>query len=154
NFASVGQIDTTGAVSASSTACAQGSAPCGINVGAVNFPAATSLIEGMQAYRVPVSAIAPPGFASDDGLIHFTQDAGYSAELERLAPGPAGTKWVGYLSDLQNYVQPPAPVQSYTTSSVNFQLAQGADGSPFPGPFNYLEVVGGRIVDATHPAVR
>jgi hypothetical protein len=151
---SIQQVEPGGSVRVGSTVCAQGSAVCGVLTGDLNVPAADSLIQVLQAYRVPVGAIPPAGFTSNNALLTFTKSATYSAELQRLAPAPAGTVWIGYIStNALNYTTA-GVVQSFVTNNIDFGLAGGADGSPFQGPFNYLEAMGGRVVSGALPATR
>src|SRR5262249_42134201 len=111
-FGSIGQVEPGGSVRVGGGVCAQGSAACGGLTGDLNVPATDSLIQVLQAFRVPSAAVPPAGFSSTNALLTFTQSATYSAELQRLAPAPAGTKWVGYISDVENYTVA-GTVQSY-----------------------------------------
>lgn len=108
---------------------------------------------GMQlklAYRIPSTITAPNSFVSTDpsggSAITFTQDANYTSQLTSLAAPGAGKQWVGYLSNVQSYT---TSGYQYFTVAPTFPLPQGADGSPFQGPFNYRVVVGYRDVDET-----
>ena len=66
----------------------------------------------------------------------FTQSAGYAAGLTSILPPPAGTQWVGYVSQTQNYT---SGGPQTVTLAPTFGLPAG-----FVGPFNWRTVVGYR----------
>src|SRR5262245_9411500 len=95
--------------------------------------------QSLLGYRVSAAAVAPATFTSVDTTWTMTQNATCAAELQRIFPAPAGEKWVGYVSQPQTFN---AGGVSATQFLPEFQLGQGANGSPFQGPFNYRVVDG------------
>ena len=69
--------------------------------------------------------------------VDFTASAGYAAGLSAIAPPPAGSYWVGYVSDVNAYATSSGP-QSIALSPT-FTLPDG-----FVGPFTWRTVVGYR----------
>lgn len=98
-------------------------------------------------FRVPSGAGAPQSFSSSAAgggstELQFTKSAGYTSELQRLDPAPAGKQWVGYTSQYVDYDA--SSGDQRFSANVDFALPEHADGSPFAGPFTYQAVVGGR----------
>ena len=148
------QQDTIGGVNIGAVVCASGSTDC---PGNGNSSAAVSdntdlPMQLMVGYRVSAGAVAPATlrFFDDDGLGPlFTRDAAYTAELQRLAPAPAGEEWFGYLSSqfTFNGVSSPKSVPILT----RFGLPSN-NGLPFTSPFRLQVVVGFRLITADSPA--
>ena len=111
-------------------------------------------VQLLIAYRIPPDASPPNSITTTNtttgGPITFSQSPSFTSELTSKSAPPATQKWVGYISPL---ISAPATHQDFTVSPV-FGLQQGADGSPFRGPFNYRVIVGFRNVDGAHPASR
>ncbi len=132
--------------------CASGSGPaCDLgNTGAIASPGIGQLLVGL---RVPVDVV-PAATATSSGpeALAFSQSPSYAAELERLAPAPPGSRWVGYISAVGNYSSTSGP-QSLDLRIFS-QLRQGADGSPFASRVNTQLRVGGREVTPTAPGTR
>jgi hypothetical protein len=100
-------------------------------------------------FRVPAGTGAPASFSSsstgpsDSGpQLQFAQNSQYAGELQRLEPAPAGEEWVGYTSQYVSY-NTGGGDQNFA-ATIDFGLPTHADGSPFPGPFTWQAVVGGR----------
>jgi hypothetical protein len=144
-------------VTVSTVLCASNSsapAPCnspgnsGLDDHSVSsFSASGQLLIG---YRIPVGVTAPPTLASnvaatdDSGKattvpFTFSQNATYTAGLAAIAPPPAGTQWVGYVSD-------PSPKATYTVTGPQTATIAPTFGLPagFVGPFTWRTVVGFR----------
>jgi len=107
-------------------------------------------VQLLLGYRIPTGAAPPANVASADGALIFAASPDYAAELQRLAPAPAGERWVGFLSGTVAY-QKAAAAQSMVVSG-DFGLPDDAD--PYAGPFTYRPVVGVRGVTAQSPAAR
>jgi hypothetical protein len=137
-----------------SSICASGSSGCTSNgnsmVPATVFPTATGQV--LLGYRVPTATVAPASFNSQQGVMAFALNPSYASELQRLKPAPPGQKWVGYISNTQQYSNM-APIQA-DSLSAEFELVQAADGSPFAPPFKFAQVVGTRSVSIGFPPDR
>jgi Ca2+-binding RTX toxin-like protein len=112
-------------------------------------------VQLLIAYRIPTNASAPDAFTTANtsvgGPITFSQSSSFNSQLQSKSAPPSGQRWVGYISPT---ISAPATDQSFTVSPT-FALQQGADGSPFQGPFNYRPIVGFRNVNnTTYPASR
>jgi hypothetical protein len=107
--------------------------------------------QAMLGYRIPVAGVEPATFTSVDTTVIMNENASYAAELQRLLPAPPGQKWVGYVSQPQTFN---AAGVTTTQFQPEFKLGQGADGSPFQGPFNFRAVTGIRAVSITALATR
>ncbi|MGE0026941.1 MAG: hypothetical protein AB7O78_08155 [Thermoleophilia bacterium] len=81
----------------------------------------------------------------------FTFSPSYTAELTRLRPPPAGSKWVGYISDARTYT----PGKDVTAKIPMIRALQ-PDGSPPTGTgFGTTWVIGSRgVIDPDAPASR
>jgi hypothetical protein len=100
----------------------------------------------LLGYRVPTAVAGPAtiSVSSTDpaGTLTLSPSPTYTSELQRLAPAPAGQKWVGYISpDVANTDQVPSTIH---TATADFALVRGAEGNPYPGPFSYQVVIGER----------
>ncbi|MEK6251302.1 MAG: WxL domain-containing protein [Actinomycetota bacterium] len=133
-----------------------GNANAGGNSNVDADDAAAGTLQLMIAYRIPTTATAPDTITATEpsggSAITFTKNTSYSSQLESLSAAGSGKQWVGYLSTAQSYTESSA--NQYFTVAPQFTLQQGADGSPFQGPFNYRVVVGFRRVNATYTASR
>jgi hypothetical protein len=107
-------------------------------------------VQLLLGYRIPAGATAPARVGSGDGLLTFAASPDYAAELQRLAPAPAGERWVGYLSGVLAYAK--AAAAQSTAVPADFGLP--ADADPYPGPLPYRPVVGVRGVTGQSPATR
>jgi hypothetical protein len=149
------QLQTVGDLQQSFTVCASNNTvPGGCNDGGLSgLPVLTGTGQVLLGVRLQ-NAVTPPTSFTSAGpeALAFTQSPTYAAELQRLAPAPAGTRWVGYISAVTNY--------SGTSGQQNFpvliayKLGQGADGSPFQGPVATEVRGGGRQVTAAFPGTR
>jgi hypothetical protein len=98
---------------------------------------------------VPVTISAMPGPTPPAaGTIAARRNTSYEAELNATKPPPAGSQWVGYLSDTYPFDDgaDDVPAQSAQVI-VDLELPKSADGSPFVGPLALRPVVGARVVD-------
>jgi hypothetical protein len=148
------QLNTIGNVQIAATICVSGTTNCttpasnsGVDAGNNN-----QNVQLFVAYRVSAGATPPATlrFFDDDGIGPlFTPNASYTAELNRLAPPPAGTQWFGYTSTLLNWLFASSPQSAAIITS--FGLPPAASGTPFTGPLQYQVVAGTRAIDATHP---
>jgi hypothetical protein len=147
------QAGVIGDVQVTATVCASGTPS--ICPEAANNPGGGGTDRDVQllvGYRVSAGAGPPASlrFDGDPGSGPLlTPDAGYTAELERLAPAPAGEQWFGYASTL--VAHRPAVSPASGVLSARFGLPDDPADGMFAGPFRYRVVVGGRVIDATHP---
>jgi Ca2+-binding RTX toxin-like protein len=165
---SASQLNTTGDVQITTTACASdvnsnnsGYSPAdsacqgGSHGGNSSGDAANDSDQLFVAYRIPTAATAPSTITttnpSGGSAITFTQNSQYTSQLQSLSPAPAGDQWVGYMSGVVSYTTAGG---QYFTVAPKFTLGQASDGSPFQGPFKYRVAVGNRTVDGTHLAGR
>jgi hypothetical protein len=159
-FHSATQLNTIGDVIVTSTICTSsntkpGCSATGLYTGKLEdlntTPVATQIFLG---YRVPAGVEGPPGFTSTGQIVlEFAPSPGYVAELQRLVPAPAGTKWLGYASTTTTVLDPNGGVKEFTVTAV-FRLPAAADGGPFATPLLYRPVVGMRGVDGGNPITR
>ena len=147
------QLETIGDVRLSFTICgSDNTAPttCA-DLGNTAAPAIDGNGQALVGLRLPTGVTAPPSFLSLDTALTMTQDATYSAELQRLSPAPAGQFWTGYTSQVRNF-------STGSTSEFAFQpalkLPAAADGGPFATPFLWRAVSGLRSVSASLPSTR
>lgn len=148
------QVGASGAERIATSICASGSTNCAnngnSNVPATIFTSATGQV--LLGYRLSTGAVAPATLTSAQGVLVFTQSPSFTSELERLGPAPAGQRWVGYISNTQQYSKT-AQIQADTVTS-DFELTQAADGGPFPTPLAIATVVGSRTVNGAFSASR
>jgi hypothetical protein len=147
------QLETIGNVQITSTICVSGSTACPESGNTtVNAGNNNQSVQLFLAYRM-TPGVTPPAtlrFDGDPGTGPlFTPNASYTAELQRLAPAPAGTQWFGYTSTLFNWLFASSPQSG--TVTARFGLPPAPPGGPFVGPLNLRVVVGTRAIDATHP---
>jgi len=107
----------------------------------------------LLAYRVSAGSTPPATlrFFDDDGQgPELVPSPSYTAELQRLAPAPAGQQWFGYIAPPFTY---PASVPALPIVT-RFGLPATADGSPV-STYAYQVVVGwretGNGIDANRP---
>ena len=105
----------------------------------------------LMAYRIPSQAAAPETVAATDVELRLSRSASYTAELQRLAPAPAGQQWVGYISPPFSYS--PSQAEQSATMVARILLVRDVNGAPFPTPFHYRTIVGHRQTreDANRP---
>ena len=133
------QLNTIGAVRLVTSVCFSSQPGCA-DKGNSNTGSGPGF-QVLLGYRLPEDTSAPQAFNSVSGQpLTLSRDAGYAAELERLAPAGSGLKWVGYRS--ASVTSTPAP---NFTVGPSFALRPGDDGAPFSGPFNYRVVAGARV---------
>jgi hypothetical protein len=123
------------------------------NYGAYPYPADGEQYQVLFAVRVPVGAGMPDSVSATPspappaaGSIVARRSASYEAGLEQAYPAPAGTRWVGYLSDPYDFSDGAdnVPAQSGDVV-VELALPPSPDGGPFVGPLQVRPVVGARI---------
>ncbi|MEO9174250.1 MAG: hypothetical protein ABI317_01965, partial [Gaiellales bacterium] len=153
----VGVIGNT--VTVSTVICASNAAaaaPCNSGGNANAYPVANTTSPGqlLVGYRIPAGVAAPATITTTvpstdangnatTATLTLTQDAAYAAGLSAILPPPAGTAWVGYLSEVENYATS-SGAQS-ATFSPTFTLPAG-----FVGPFDWRTVVGFRSYYFSH----
>lgn len=98
----------------------------------------------LMAYRIPSQAAAPETVAASDVELRLSRSASYTAELQRLAPAPAGQQWVGYISPAFDYS--PTQAEQSATIVARMMLVRDVNGAPFPSPFHFRTIVGHRAV--------
>jgi hypothetical protein len=149
----IAQQQTVGSVQLGFTICASGTvAGSCADKGASGSNAVPGTGQVQVGIQVPANVGLPATFTSTgpEALV-FSDSPSYAAELQRLAPAPAGQRWAGYLSAVTNY-STNGPQSAPVTLSLT--LGQGADGSPFVGPLSPTIVLGGRQVIAESPGTR
>jgi hypothetical protein len=113
----------------------------------LRVPVGTGVPEVLSATPVP----APPAA----GPIVLRRSASYAAALQAGAPAPAGSVWVGYLSDPYLFDDGADETTAQSAQlSIDLALPPGDDGGPFVGPLAVRPVVGARSVTDTLPADR
>jgi hypothetical protein len=145
------QVDVVGDMQVTIRGCASGSAACpnGLS-GAPALPGTGQVLLGI---RVQDNVSLPSSFTSTGPeALAFSASPSYAAELERLAPAPAGSHWLGFISAVVDYSNTSGP-QSFPAKFL-YKLRRGADGSPFSGQFTTSLFIGGRMVTAAAPASR
>ena len=146
-------------ITIATTICASNAAaaaPCNSGGNANAYPVANTTSPGqlLVGYRIPVGVTAPATITttvpSTDGdgnpitaTLTLTQNAAYAAGLTSILPPPAGTAWVGYLSEVENYATSSGPQAA--TFSPTFTLPAG-----FASPFTWRTVVGFRSYYFSH----
>ena len=134
--------------------CASNSAAGGCSaLGASGMPALSLTAQVLIGLQLP-SAVTPPASFTSTGLeaLPFAQSPTYAAELQRLAPAPAGARWVGYISAVIDYADNGGP--QTLRVAITDTLGQGDDGSPFRGPLAFDVRIGARMVTAAFPGTR
>ena len=136
------QLDEVGDVEVETVVCA--SSLTGCDFGNSGQPAGSGDYQLLVAYRIPGSVTPPESVAGGEGTLVLTRNAGFAAELERLAAAPpeARQKWVGYVSAPFAY-QAVGGRQSIPLTA-RFALVRGSDGRPWAGPFLYRSILGYR----------
>jgi hypothetical protein len=151
------QQDGIGPAVLTAKICEIGSYSGGICSGSTGFGSATSY-QTLVAYQVP-AAVQPPDAlssttdAATPRVLHYARSQSYSDSLQAVRPAADGYKWVGYLSDVIDFA---AGIQLAYTETVTapLDLPQGADGTPYRGPFKWLTINGFRTVSVASPADR
>jgi hypothetical protein len=141
-------------ITVTSTFCtsnAAAAAPCNSGGNSGKFPpseaTASNAGQLMVGYRIPAGVTAPPTIATtvtapDQGgnpvptPVTFTFDPNYTSGLGGLLGAPAGTQWVGYVSQVGSWT---AAGQQSIALSPTFTLPAG-----FTGTFSWRTVVGYR----------
>lgn len=122
-------------------------------------PLSTQILFGL---RVPVGTGVPETLAATPGPtppaagpITLRRSAQYAVVLEGAAPAPAGSLWVGFISDPYAYDNGADGVAAQSAQLVvDLGLPQTGDGGPYFGPLNVRPVVGMRVVNDTLSADR
>lgn len=150
-FRSAGAAQPTqiGDVRVSVVVCAAQTTGCNGRGNSDTAPGEGATGQLLLAYRIPAGSAAPATLTS--ARVSFAASDGYAAELQRLAPAPTGTRWVGYLSD--PFTHTAATSAAGLAVSADFGLPT-TPGAAFAGPFAYRPVVGARSVTAATPASR
>jgi hypothetical protein len=150
-FGSTGQVDVIGDIEGTVNVCASGSANCGNGYsGLLAVDGSGQLLVGIRAREDVELPASLPRVGSPP--LTFAASPTYTAELQRLSPAAAGTRWAGYISPTLTYSTTSGP-QSISFKIVE-ALRRGADGSPFKGPSSTDIVVGARLVTPTAPEGR
>lgn len=145
------QLDLIGKIRVAFTICAsntdEANNPGCPNTGNTQDSApAGSSGQVLVAFRVPAGSQGPDAFSQTSGeALTFTRSPSYEAALEQARPAGEGRKWVGYISGVYDYTDPPDGTAARSAGfEVDFSLP---DGAPFAGPFRVRPVVGARRVD-------
>ncbi|MGD9570699.1 MAG: hypothetical protein AB7V62_02285 [Thermoleophilia bacterium] len=133
----------------SATVCAAQTTGCNGRGNSDTAPGENAQGQILLGFRIPAAA-TPPAAPVAKGVA-FAADATYAAELQRLLPAPAGTRWVGYASATITYVPAQAAAGLPLTADFGLPVTPGA---PFASPFRHRPVVGARSVTAGAPATR
>ena len=135
------------------TICASGSGPSCSDLGNTGLPAVPGIGQVIVGLRVPIDVV-PAATATSIGpeALAFSQSPSFAAELERLAPAPPGSRWVGYISAVTSYSSTSGPQSSLL--EIFSKLPQGVNGSPFASPVTTSLTVGGRAVTPAAPGTR
>jgi hypothetical protein len=149
------QLQTIGDFQQTFVVCASNNtAPGGCNdPGLSGTPAVTSPAQVLIGIQLPTAVTPPASFTSTGPeALAFAQSPSSAAELERLAPAAAGSRWVGYISTMVNY----SGTSGSQTVPVTLadKLEQAADGSPFRGPLATDVRLGARMVTPAFPESR
>ncbi|HMN97785.1 MAG TPA: hypothetical protein PKD59_00060 [Miltoncostaeaceae bacterium] len=146
---SFAQQDRLGPVNVVIKGCASnGTAACPNNTGGVTNN--TGVAQALVGISVSATATPPQSFTSDvPDSRQFTFSPSYTAELTRLDPPGAGSKWAGYISDAGTWT----PGNEIT---VRIPVIRGLlpDGSPPGGGFGAGVTLGSRGVVADAPPSR
>ena len=150
-FGLIGQVNVIGDVEGTVNVCASGSTSCGNGLsGLTAIDGSGQLLVGLRTRDDVELPASLPRVGSPP--LTFAASPTYTAELQRLSPAAAGTRWAGYISPTLTYSTTSGP-QSISFKVVE-ALRRGADGSPFKGPIFTDVVVGARLVTPTAPEGR
>lgn len=143
-FPQLTQNEVIGDVEVHPAFCASGSVNCGNGQsGLIAVDGAGQLLVGIRL-RDDVRAPTEP---STTGGVTFALSPTYAAELQRLSPAPAGTRWVGYISPTINYTTAGGPQTGRLRLLLG--LERPADGGPYRGGVSSAMFVGSRLVTPT-----
>jgi hypothetical protein len=149
---STGQAGSMGPLQLTISACANGAPGCSAssNTGSLYeaVGALSAEVQVLLAVRLPEGSTPPENLLAGlggGGLLSFSRNPGYEAELQALEPAPAGERWWGWISSVGTYSQ--AGKQSFTVT-IAASLPRPADGGPLESPMHWRPVVGGRAVEA------
>lgn len=141
-----------GQSSASPVICGSGAMFCTFDKGNSDLNANTGTYQVLFAAQVPPAVVPAETLTSDLGL-PFESSPGYAAELQRLEPAAAGTRWVGWISAPFGYSTDPAAPHS-VAPKLTLTFPPGPDGSPTAASLKVGTVVGFRNVTSRGPASR
>jgi hypothetical protein len=114
---------------------------------AVRVPSGTGVPETITATPEP----APPA----GGTITARRSASYETALTSLVAPPAGSHWVGYLSDPYDFDDGGDGVAAQSAAvAIDLDLPRPPDGGPFVGPLQVRPAVGARLVSGGFTADR
>jgi hypothetical protein len=93
---------------------------------------------------LPAQTAPPESLVAVEPAVTLSRSSSYTAELERLAPPPAGAgqRWVGYISPPFAYLAGDASARATIVARVG--LLRSGGGGPFGAPFRYRTIVGYR----------
>jgi hypothetical protein len=144
----IGTSVTVSTVLCASNAAA--AAPCNSGGTSAAFPVSGTSSSGqlLVGYQIPAGVTAPPTITTTvpttdssgnaiTATLTLTNSASYTAGLVSILPPPAGTQWVGYVSETETYFTSSGPQSA--TFSPTFGLPAG-----FTGSFTWRTVVGYR----------
>ena len=138
------QLDEVGDVELTTVICAdqpRNGANCPTSVDNSEVTSGTEY-QVLMGYRIPSQASPPETVAATDVPLTLFRSGSYTAELQRVAPAPAGQQWVGYMS--QPFPYSPEQSEQSATFVARMQLLRERNGGPFPSPFSYRTIVGHR----------
>lgn len=138
-----------GDVRVSATVCASESAGCPGRGNSATAVGDGSVGQILLAYRIASGSTVPAPPVTQGTT--FSASPTYQAELQRLAPAPAGTRWAGFISTPVTYSA--ARSADVLATATGFTLPT-TPGEAFQGPFRVRPVVGARGVTAAAPASR
>ena len=122
------------------------------NTNTLATPATGQGLVGVPRSHSNVHVPAATFTSTGPEALAFAQSPSYAAELQRLAPAPAGARWVGYISAVIDYADNGGP--QTLAVAITDKLGQGNDGSPFRGPLAFDVRIGARMVTAAFPGTR
>ena len=117
-----GQIDVIGDVDVTAGVCRSGTPGC-ISTNATTYPEVNMQL--LAAFQIADAIAAPSTISITSGPqigVFLDPSPSYSAELQRLAPAPAGSRWVGYISPAFTYRSAVEPASG--TLLARFRLTQ------------------------------
>lgn len=144
-----GQQGTIGPLEISITGCAsKASSNCVLGFSGLESNN-TGTGQVLLAVRIDSRFVPPSTFVTKNRAQTYTASPSYAAELTRLSPPAAGTRWVGYISDARTY-------SPGGTDTAVLPIAHPAlpDGSPVADKWAGDVVLGARGVTADFPATR